>query len=129
MTDRDRIDPTGGLTRLPRPFLVVTKGLRAGQVFALQRPAIIIGRADDVDVVVPDRAVSTVHAIIRVDPDGVASIQDLRSTNGTRVNGRRITATHVLEEADEISIGAGTALTFTRDPAAVERLKDSSATK
>ncbi len=81
------------------------------------------------DVVVPDRAVSTVHAIIRVDPDGVASIQDLRSTNGTRVNGRRITATHVLEEADEISIGAGTALTFTRDPAAVERLKDSSATK
>lgn len=116
MTDHDGINPAPGRARLLRPHLVVTQGLRIGALFALDRPAIVIGRAEDVDVVVPDRAVSTVHAIIRVDPDGVVSIQDLRSTNGTRVNGRRITASLELQEGDEISLGAGTTLKFTRNP-------------
>lgn len=63
-----------------------------------------IGRADDNDVVLPARNISKYHArLLRRGRDIV--ITDLGSTNGTVVNGRRISAPQILEPHDSLSIG------------------------
>lgn len=49
-----------------------------------------IGRSRDCDVVLDDRNVSRRHAEIRQGPDGSWTVRDLGSTNGVRVNGRRV---------------------------------------
>lgn len=123
MTDHPASTSGNSPGTLARAFLLITRGANTGHALALDRSAVVIGRAEDVDLQVPDRAVSTVHAIVRIDPDGAASIQDLRSTNGTRVNGRKITTEHPLKEGDEITIGAATSLKFTRDADLVERYR------
>jgi hypothetical protein len=62
-----------------------------------------IGRRPDNDIVLSDRAVSGRHACIEL-TGGQATIQDLDSTNGTFVNGRRVT-THSLRDGEIIAIG------------------------
>jgi len=64
-----------------------------------------IGRSPDSDVVISDDYISSAHA--RIVPSGEnIVIEDLGSTNGTMVNGRRITAPVNLSPGDEIDIGA-----------------------
>ncbi|MEG0147197.1 MAG: FHA domain-containing protein, partial [Raoultibacter sp.] len=53
------------------------------------------------------------HAELRFEPQGVWSITDLGSTNGTKVNGRIITS-QPLYEGDQITIGV-TNLVFTQE--------------
>jgi hypothetical protein len=62
-----------------------------------------IGRRPDNDIVLSDRAVSGRHARIEL-TGGQVTIQDLDSTNGTFVNGRRV-VTHSLQDGDMIAIG------------------------
>ena len=51
------------------------------------------------------RSVSVEHAVVRIEDDGRAVVHDLESTNGTFVNGERITAPHALKEGDRIAFG------------------------
>jgi hypothetical protein len=51
--------------------------------------AIIVGRAPNSDISIPDSTVSKVHAYIRQTPSGWA-ITDHNSTNGTYMNGQRL---------------------------------------
>lgn len=63
-----------------------------------------IGRSRDCDVVISDANVSRRHAEVR--PRGGAWVlADLGSTNGSRLNGRRITGPEVVQAGDEIQIG------------------------
>ena len=62
-----------------------------------------IGRAVDNDIVVDDPLVSRRHAVLRPTGDGL-EIEDLRSHNGTFVNGRRISVEAVTER-DMVGIG------------------------
>ena len=55
---------------------------------------------------------SRAHAELRFEPQGVWSLTDLGSTNGTFVNGREI-GTQLLREGDHITIGM-TNLVFDR---------------
>jgi adenylate cyclase len=64
---------------------------------------IVIGRAADADVIVPDATVSRRHAEVRVTDRGV-EIADLKSSNGTAVNGGRI-ADAVLAPGDIVQFG------------------------
>ncbi len=66
-----------------------------------------IGRADDNDVVIRDLQVSRRHAELRRLGGGRFQLTDTGSSNGTFVNGQRIT-TEVVTEADVIGIGAAT---------------------
>ncbi len=69
-----------------------------------------IGRSHSCDVVLDDPNVSRQHAEVR--PRGGSWVlTDLGSTNGSRVNGRQLTAPEVLKPGDEIDIGT-TALRF-----------------
>src|SRR3954447_5750006 len=62
-----------------------------------------IGR-EGCDVNLMDPEVSRRHATIR-DQGGSLAIEDLGSTNGTFVNGTRITAVTVLKDGDEVRLG------------------------
>ncbi len=62
-----------------------------------------VGRAAGCDFIVPDPAVSKEHARIEIRSDGVR-LQDLGSTNGTWVNGRRLEGAPVaLKDRDLVS--------------------------
>lgn len=67
----------------------------------------MVGRGPDVDLSVEDEYVSTRHALLIWDPASQQmTIEDLGSTNGTFVNGRRIGASPVrLQLGDTIRVG------------------------
>jgi pilus assembly protein CpaF len=65
---------------------------------------ITIGRVQGNDIVLPKGNVSKRHARVLL-KDGKFIIVDLKSTNGTYVNGRKITTPLVVKEADKIYIG------------------------
>ena len=63
----------------------------------------VIGRGTDADIRLPDTGVSRKHVDVVLD-NGTAIAEDLGSTNGTLVNGRRITR-QPLADGDVIRIG------------------------
>jgi len=62
-----------------------------------------IGRTPDNDLQLDAKFVSRHHAVILAGPAG-AVIEDLNSTNGVQVNGRRVTR-QTLRDGDQIAIG------------------------
>ena len=65
-----------------------------------------LGRGVENDIVLLDNAASGYHAEINYDPDtNTVTIQDLGSTNGTFVNGKRMHEPQVLHHDDQIRIG------------------------
>ena len=69
------------------------------------KPEVTFGRVSENDVVLASSAVSKRHARL-VLKDGRHIIVDLRSTNGTFVNDRRVTSPIVVKETDQIHMGA-----------------------
>lgn len=64
-----------------------------------------IGRGAGNDVVINDGVVSTNHAVITVSDFGEITIEDLHSTNGTFVNGKRISGKEKLTSASTVVLG------------------------
>jgi pSer/pThr/pTyr-binding forkhead associated (FHA) protein len=83
--------------------VMVREGRNASYEIDLRRPVTVIGRGSDADLRLADQAVSRRHAEIRVS-DGEAVLNDLQSTNGTTVNGARVTTTS-LADGDEVRPG------------------------
>ncbi len=73
-----------------------------GRAFALGDRPLVVGRSPDVDIVINDANVSRRHAEFWRTTEGVA-VRDLQSTNGTYVNGHRITAVS-LSPRDDVTI-------------------------
>ncbi|WP_406483511.1 FtsK/SpoIIIE domain-containing protein [Streptomyces platensis] len=67
--------------------LRVVSGPDAGGVHLLHGGQIRIGRSADADVPLDDPDVSRLHCTVTVEPDGSVAVADLRSTNGTAVDG------------------------------------------
>ena len=63
-----------------------------------------IGRASDTDIIVDDPHISSKHALITKKGRRII-LQDLHSTNGSFVNGKRVRKPIVLKEKDEIILG------------------------
>jgi hypothetical protein len=74
-----------------------------GRSFPVGEHPLVIGRSPDVAVVINDSNVSRRHAEVWRTSEGVA-VRDLESTNGTFVNGHRITAVS-LSPRDDITVG------------------------
>jgi pSer/pThr/pTyr-binding forkhead associated (FHA) protein len=74
-----------------------------GRSFIVGDLPLTIGRSPDVEVVVNDANVSRQHAEVWRTSEGVA-IRDLQSTNGTYVNGHRISAVS-LSPRDDVTVG------------------------
>lgn len=83
-------------------------------------PGSTIGR-EGCDITLSDPDVSRRHAAVEMSNGGL-SIEDLGSTNGTFVNGERITAPRALRDGDEIQIGS--TVWRLRAPLAATRLTD-----
>ena len=66
---------------------------------------VVIGRSPGADIVIGDDFVSGRHARIAPSGDG-AVLEDLGSTNGTLLNGQRVTGPRSLRPGDAIDIGA-----------------------
>src|SRR5689334_4462935 len=73
-----------------RATITIITGVNAGQVFALDAFDHVIGRGTEADIWVEDATISRRHARIVRRPDGRFYVEDLGSTNGTFVAGRRI---------------------------------------
>jgi DNA-binding winged helix-turn-helix (wHTH) protein len=78
----------------------------------------IAGRGAECSLVIDASTVSRRHARIEVAAGG-AIIEDLASTNGTHVNGSRITLPTRLENGYRIALGSEVLLVRTRDPSAM----------
>lgn len=87
-------------------MMIVTISEKGGQQsqYDFQKPEITIGRMKGNDIVLPKGNVSKKHSRISV-VDGNVIISDLNSTNGTYVNGRKVTGEQPLTENDKIYIG------------------------
>lgn len=72
--------------------------------YDVDKQRLIIGRSEDCDIEIDNLAVSRHHAIIEK-TNGLFSINDLDSNNGTFVNGQRISEPTTLNFGDEIGIG------------------------
>ncbi len=83
--------------------LVLVSGGAEGSEYALEKPTTTVGRGPDVDMPFPDDAMSRQHAAFEVQAMGVR-VRDMGSTNGTSVNGQRISAAE-LKHGDKITIG------------------------
>jgi hypothetical protein len=64
----------------------------------------LAGRSPDMDIFLDDTFVSTKHALFEVTAEGLW-VEDLRSTNGTQVNGTVIEESTLLEAGDRVAVG------------------------
>jgi predicted component of type VI protein secretion system len=88
------------------PRLIAQTADFAGQTFELTEPTITLGRNDQNKLHIPHSSVSSKHAVFVLDGLDYA-VRDTGSTNGTRVNGDRISInTDIkLRRNDTISFG------------------------
>lgn len=99
-----------------RPCLMILSGLSTGQSYRLSSPEVLVGRADDANIILTDRGISRHHAKFLVAQDGSVELQDLKSTNGTFVGAERIDS-FILKGGERIRFGGAVKMRFDfRDP-------------
>ena len=90
--------------------LAVIKGARAGYIYHLEKPYILIGRGK-VDLIIPDKEISRKHVAIEVRNDKIF-LRDLGSTNGTIINNNKVSIIEVMDQT-EFKIGQTTLMVIT----------------
>ncbi|HLY01450.1 MAG TPA: FHA domain-containing protein [Candidatus Cybelea sp.] len=91
----------GSLTPMQVDLEIVERSGRRSQRV---RPPLDIGRSKEAGIALRDPEVSRQHARLS-SHGGVVYVEDLRSRNGTFLNGRRVTETIEVREGDEIDVG------------------------
>lgn len=91
--------------------LIVRTGPNPGMVYELTKEVTLVGRDVANDIVLGDAEVSRQHARLTRTPGGFV-LEDLGSTNGTYVNGERLSAPRVLNPSDLVGFGENVSLTF-----------------
>jgi hypothetical protein len=94
--------------------LVMRRGPTPNQVFDLSKENVTIGRDITNDIVINDPEVSRHHLRFTRGGDGY-TMEDLGSTNGTFINGQRMTGSRPLRPGD--MIGLGETVTLAYEPA------------
>ena len=95
-------------TQKKSPMLVVLQGLSIGQTIKLDKDQTVIGRGSQADLVLRDEIASRQHAeIARLDQESCVEyyLSDLDSTNGTFLNGARVTSQQLLQDGDKLKVG------------------------
>jgi pSer/pThr/pTyr-binding forkhead associated (FHA) protein len=85
--------------------IIIAAGPREGDFYPLGHRTTVIGRDEAVPIQIVDERVSRKHLQIRYQEGSGYVAFDMRSANGSFVNGRRITAETPLTEGDELQIG------------------------
>jgi len=84
--------------------LVVRRGPQPNQVYELNKDVLNLGRDITNDIVINDKEVSRHHLRIVRGTEGF-TIEDLGSTNGTFVNGKRLSGATLLKNGDMVGLG------------------------
>ena len=85
------------------PHLRLASGDGPSELFALRGDSVVLGRAHECDLILPDVLLSRRHAEIVRGQDGWV-LRDLGSLNGTRLNGLRVQREEALRDRDEIGM-------------------------
>jgi transcriptional regulator with GAF, ATPase, and Fis domain len=91
---RIRREATPAAVNLRRCKLVVIKGPQRGSEYVISSDVLRVGKATENDLVIPDEAVSRVHFEIVRDAKGYL-LRDLKSTNGTFLDGAEIKEAYI----------------------------------
>ncbi|HEX3111006.1 MAG TPA: FHA domain-containing protein [Thermoanaerobaculia bacterium] len=113
--ETDNPPPTAELPKGKRLSLAIIDGSDAGNVFRINKPRVTIGRST-ADFVINDTEASRQHAAIEV-RDTTYLLSDLASTNGTLVDGKKITEPVELQDKSEFVIGTTTLMLIVTDEA------------
>jgi signal transduction histidine kinase len=100
---------------MSRPKLVVRLKPFGDRVIPLGTDRLSIGRGSDQDICIPDRKISSAHALLEPVTGGFR-LRDLGSTNGTYVNGELVEGVRVLRFQDEVLFGNTMVLYTDQDP-------------
>ena len=85
--------------------LVICNGEFEGMIYEIRSEETLVGRNPTTDITLLDENISREHAIVLHDPDDdTYTVEDLQSTNGTKVNGKGVRSQE-LADGDEIQIG------------------------
>lgn len=91
------------LPELPH-LTVVSEGPYSGQSYAVQLGSQLVGRSADADLVIASPNLSRRHAYLSWDGTQL-EVEDAGSTNGTTVNGERITGARLLHSGEILELG------------------------
>jgi two-component system cell cycle response regulator len=110
-TDTPRTLVLSTVVRADRGTLTVIGGPDAGATSSLANDETILGRSPDATLIIDDPSVSRIHARITRDARAHHFIEDLGSTNGTFVCGRRVRRA-ALRTGDRLQLGRDTVFRF-----------------
>ncbi len=103
--------------------LVIEQGKRR-KVLNLRPPSAVLGRSHGNAVRIPSSAVSRKHCRLLLE-EGLVTLEDLGSVNGTFLNGRRLDRPEVVRPGDRIEVGpVAFAVEYELTPDALERLRE-----
>jgi predicted component of type VI protein secretion system len=91
--------------------LVLRAGPSPGKTFSLSKSEVVIGRDVSADIVINAAEISRRHSRLRLEAGGYI-IEDLGSTNGTFVNGQRLTGPHLLRPGEVVMLGEAVSLAY-----------------
>jgi predicted component of type VI protein secretion system len=98
--------------------LGILQPVGGGDPIPLTKPEMIVGRRPSCDIRLDFENISGKHCLLRM-INGVWNVKDLGSTNGTTVNGARLTTEQSVMPDEELGI-AGHMFTIDYDPAGPE---------
>ncbi len=108
----------------PKLRLKVVAGNAVGRVIEVDQELTIGRFAEGEGTLEADIEISRQHARIAGEPDGRFMIEDLGSTNGTYVNGRRLDRPTALEAGDRVELGASALVVQVSSPQPTPRSSD-----
>lgn len=86
--------------------IYIVKGPDDGDAYTIQEEDIVIGRGEECGVTLADEKTSRSHLQVSFDSKtGQHFAEDMRSTNGTRCNGKTMTESVALSDGDELELG------------------------
>lgn len=86
-------------------FLKIEKGVQAGRIITLSAGGTYVLGREGADIVLDDGKVSRKHAEISLLGPDAFFLRDLASTNGTFLNGKRVTDRTAIRHEDHIRVG------------------------
>jgi len=93
--------------------LVIRSGAGAGKVLPLEKSEMHVGRDVTNDLVISDEKVSRRHARLYSEGDQYV-VEDLGSTNGTFINGARLSGPHLLRVGEQVTFGETSIVSYER---------------
>lgn len=93
-------------------YVIVIAGPHTGRMFKVDRNETVLGRSPKVDLTLQDVGVSRSHARLLCVGEHIF-VEDMKSANGTFLNGERVAVPQQLQDGDKITLGSTTILKFT----------------